>query len=431
MGLGKTVSALTAFQDLKEERKVRHALVVAPLRVSRKVWPDEIQNWSHLGGLSISCMHGAVADRFQAMRTYADIHTINRENLAWLIDQFVFEKKPLMRWPWDMVILDESQSFRSQSSERWKSIRRARKWIKRMVHLTGTPIPAGYHNLWAQWKLLDRGVRLGDTEDAFKKRWYEPASAYEYAPKIKPGAADEIWRRIADWSLSLQAEDYLDLKPVMNNAVRVQLTPAQRKVYERMERQYIAELNGKVVTAVNAGVCAGKLLQLANGAIYVDDKGNFEHFHDHKLDALMEVLESTQGPALIGYAYRSDKQRIAAALDKFCGKRRVWRMLKTTQDEDAWNAGLVDYMMIHPKSAGHGLNLQHSGAETLIWFGLTHNLEDYQQLNARLFGGHRRRGNNMVIHHIVCDETKDDHAMSTLSRREVDQRYLLKALTRT
>lgn len=429
MGLGKSISTLTAYADLLASFDARRALIVAPLRVARRVWTDEIANWQHVSHLTTSRILGTVKQRWAAIKVPADIHLINRENMRWLESQFINGKKQVRKFPWDLVVLDESQSFKNQSSHRWKAVRKLRRLAPRMVQLTGTPSPNGYGDLWGQFYLLDQGQRLGATETAFRDRWFTPDQnqAGFTTWHLKEGADVQIQAAVADIVLSMREEDYLDLPPVKMNYVRVELPELARKAYRRLARQYITEFGGKTINAVNAGACVGKLIQLANGAVYHDDKGNWTQVHDAKVEALLELLEGVSGPAIIVYGFRHDKARLSAALAK-TGKR--WALLDSEQSVTDWNAGKTDYLLLHPASAGHGLNLQQSGSEALIWFGLTNNREWYDQANARLIGGHRRAGRNVVVHHIVADDTVDDDLIGLLASKGQLEYGLKTALAR-
>jgi SNF2 family DNA or RNA helicase len=436
MGLGKTVSTLTSFRDELDAFNAHKMLVFAPLRVARKVWSDEIDRWFHLNGLRVSKIIGTPKQRWEAMWRDADVYLTNREQTGWIEAQFIEgtgkKFKQIRPWPWDTVVLDEAQSYKSQSASRWQSMRRIRRLheIERMWQLTGTPTPNGYIDIWGQIQLLDQGRRLGFSEDAYVDRWFDRVNMESYTSyKIKDHSAAEIQRFISDIVLTLRAEDYLDLPPVHYNEIRVDLPPQALQTYKKFAREYLAEISGVKLTAVNAGVCAGKLLQLANGAAYHLNR-EWVHFHDAKIDALLETLEGCFGPVLIAYGYQHDKARISEALTKYCGKVRTWRVLDTEQDEDDWNAGKIDYLLLHPAGAGHGLNLQYSGSENIVWFGLTNNLEWYQQLNARLGGGHRALGKNLAIHHLIAEETYDRNMMDLLRLKGVTQDDLKLSLTR-
>lgn len=440
MGLGKTVSTLTAFADAMRGFESRRMLVVAPLRVARDVWADEVKAWSHLHGLTVSCMVGTRQQRLDAFRTGADIHCINRERLAWLFSGFAEEYAPnkfrqTRKWPWDWITLDESQSFKNQSASRTTVAKRISTFgiAERIVELTGTPAPCGYKDLWSQLFILDHGARLGRTEDAFLKRWFNAPAYGAHKWTMKEGAAAEIQDLVRDIVVSMRAEDYLDLPPVIYNEIGVTLSPRVMKQYRLLERTSVLELAGHTITAANAGVLGDKLLQLASGALYLDNKGNFETLHDEKLDALCGALEelSFSGPVLIGYGYKSDKKRIGTRLDKFCGKSQKWSILRSAAEMKAFARGDIDFGVLHPGSAGHGLNDLHlSGSENIIWFGPTNNLEYWEQLNARIAGGHRRMGKNVRIQVILTRDTVDEAYMAMLRRKEMDQIGLVKALRR-
>ena len=436
MGLGKTVSTLTAINDLMNSFDVCKTLVVAPKRVARKTWSDEIKEWAHLNHLTYSIAIGTEKERLAALEVEADIHLINRENMDWLFNQFVRgtgKKQRLIRpFPWDTVVLDESQSFKNQSSLRWKAVRKLRKFYDRCIELTGTPAPNGYKDLWAQFAILDRGTRLGFTEKAFRTRWMDAPSRYDPASKWQmkgEWAYRQIEEAVSDITISMDAEDYLDLPPVLLNPVRVTLSPQELSIYKEMERDFIQEFDGVEITAVNAGVLTGKLLQLANGQIYYGDKGEYKNFHSHKLDALDELLEDMTSPVILGYNYKSDLARILKRIKPWAkreGKNVV--VMQSEEDEDAWNRGEIDVLIMHPASGGHGLNLHKCACETIILYGLNWSLELYQQLNARLAGGHRRIGKNIIIHHIICDDTVDVDVMLRLEDRSCTQDMLTDAV---
>lgn len=431
MGLGKTCSTLTAFSDLQDSCDAFKMLVVAPKRVARKVWSDEINTWEHLKHLRVSRIVGSESECFRALKTDADVYTIGRDRVQWLHAQFIQNDKQVVEWPFDIVVLDEAQSFASQSSQRWKAIAdlRIKTRFSRLVELSGTPMPNGYMKLWSQLWLLDRGSRLGASEKAMKERWFTPPVGMFLKWNIKPGSARDIQLQVKDIVLALREEDYLDLPPVVDNFIRCKLSVAAMSTYKRMEREFITEVAGKRLTAVNAGVLDGKLLQLANGAVYHEEK-KWVPFHDAKLEALEETLEGIGGKALICYGFNHDKVRISGVLDK-CAKAsdRVWRLLDSDQDFQDWADGKIDWGLLHPASAGHGLNsVYKAGAEDLIWFGLTANLEYYQQACARLTGGHRRTGKNIKIHHLVADGTRDDAYVSLIKRKALDQDNLMASL---
>jgi len=429
MGLGKTVSVLTALIDLINDFEVSKTLVVAPLRVARKTWVDEVNGWTHTQGLTVSHIIGTPEQRLQGIVAEADIYCVNRENLKWLVDLHIDGRKQIRRWKWDTVVLDESSSFKTggkNGSQRWKAMSEVRQLFTRCIELTGTPSPNGLMDVWAQIYLLDKGKRLGNTLTAYRDRWFNPPGYNQHKWTIKDGAEEEIMALISDLCLTLREEDYLELPPVVNNYIPVYLSPSERKDYNRFKRTYVMELKGQQITALNAGVLAGKLLQLANGAVYTDNP-KWVAFHDGKIEALLELVEflSLDGPLMICYNYKSDLARIKAALTK---AKYSFDVLTDEASEDKWNAGDTDILILHPASAGHGCNLHHSGSEHVIWFGLTHNLEFYLQANARLAGGHRREGKSIVIHHIVAEGTMDDDVIDSIEAKDDLQERLLNAM---
>ena len=432
MGLGKTVSTLTAFSDLQDSLDAHKMLVIAPKRVARKVWSDEVAAWSHLQGLTVSRIVGSADECFDALRRPADVHTIGRERVPWLHAQFVRDGKLAVEWPWDVVVCDESQSFASQSSQRWKALADLRLKAKfpRLVELSGTPVPNGYQKLWSQLWLLDKGKRLGSTETVMRDRWFTPPSGMFQKWLLKPHAPKEIQQRLKDIVLVLREEDYLDLPPVVDNFIECELSSHALQTYKRFEREYIAEVAGKTLTAVNGGVLDGKLLQLANGACYTGEKREWVPFHDAKLEALEETLESIGGKALICVNFKHDTARIATLLDRCArGENKTWRLLDSDRDFQRWANGEIDWGMLHPASAGHGLNdVYRAGCDDMVWFGLTNNLEWYEQARARLTGGHRRSGRNIRIHHIVAKGTRDEDYVRLIKGKALTQANLMAAL---
>lgn len=425
MGGGKTISTLTAFDEMRQAGEVKRLLVVAPLRVARSVWDQQAAEWEHVRHLRVSKIIGSRDDRLAALSTPADVYTINRENLCWLRDLFIQNRKQIRRWPFDMVALDESSSFKSQSANRFKAIRMLRPLIPRLVELTGTPAPNRLPDLWAQLYLLDRGQRLGRTESAFRERWFNAPSLYEYKWTPKPHARQEIYAAVADIVLSLNESDYMDLPPVIENFVRVFLPPVAMAAYRKFERLSVLNTaEGTKVTAISAGVLHNKKCQLANGSIYTDDRGTFEVFHDEKLDALVDMLREADGPVLVAYHFKADLARIKKRLSKDFGQTLIVDTLTTKASEDNWNAGLTDVLLLHPDSAGHGLNLQGSGSQHIIWFGLTANLEHVQQANARLAGGHRRGAGALTVSYIVADGTVDDDLVEMIRDKADEQTAL-------
>lgn len=427
MGHGKTAGSLTAVSDLIGTFDIRRALVIAPLRVARRVWKQEVQEWAHLKGLSISTIVGTCSQRMAALRTSADIHTINMENIQWLEAQFIQGGKQTVRWPWEIVFVDESQGFRSQSSQRWKSLRKLRRLFPRMVQLTGTPAPNGYAGLWSQLYLLDQGKRLGDKEEAYLERWFDtPKKGSEFAkPMLKKGAKKEIHAAISDIVISFKSTD----APIDKNFIKVQLSAPAMATYKKMARTYITEVQGKVLTAVNAGVLDGKLLQLANGIVYrgTGEARESVPFHDEKVHALEELIDGLP-KALVVYAFTHDLERIKRVFE---ASGRSWAVLHSDGDFDRWARGELDFGVVHPKSAGHGLNdLYKSGVVDMVHYGLGPDLEMYDQVNARLVGGHRRAAGRVMIHHIVAEGTRDMDYVEILKGKSYEQSDLMESLVR-
>jgi len=428
MGLGKTVSTLMGLQTMYDDFEAAHTLIIAPLRVARKVWTGEMEKWDHIREFDVQKILNTPgqtkkqneAQKLKAMNTKAEIHIINRENVAWLIEQHVQGKRLIKKWHWDTVILDESTSFSYQSSARWKALRQIRKKMSRVIELTGTPDTRNMKGLWAQAYLLDRGHRLGFSEKEFLDRWFIAPSRFDpsvnkYEPRSY--ARKQIQGRLRDIVLTLRAKDYLDLEDPWPVWHRVDLSHSERQVYQEMQRHYILEYGNKTITAVNSGVLANKLLQLSNGFIYDGDK-NWHPFHERKTDALMDIIEAAQGPVMIAYNYIPDRIRIERALTK---AKINWKLLKTEQDEDDWNAGKFDVLVLSPGSAGEGTNLYENGCSDLVWYGLVWSLYQYQQTCARLTGGHRAVGKQIQLHHIVTEDTYEDRVKLTLDRNAKNQ----------
>lgn len=427
MGLGKTVGTLMGLQDMYDDFEAAHTLIVAPLRVARKVWTDEMHKWDHIREFDVQKIintPGATAkqneaQRLKAMNTKAEIHIINRENVRWLVDQHVQGSRLIKKWHWDTIILDESTSFSYQSSQRFKALRTIRKKVSRVIELTGTPDTRNLRGLWAQIHLLDRGLRLGFSEKAFLDRWFTAPTRYDPSNRFEPKgyAQKQIQNRLRDIVLTLRAKDYLDLEDPWPVWHTVDLTHTQRQVYDEMQRDFLIHYNDNIIAAVNSGVLANKLLQLSNGFIYDADK-KWHAFHERKTEALMDIIEAAQGPVMIAYNYIPDRIRIEAALTK---AKINWRLLKTEKDEDDWNAGKYDVLVLSPGSAGEGTNLYENGCSDLVWYGLVWSLYQYQQTCARLTGGHRAVGKQIQLHHIVTENTYEDRVRLTLARNARNQ----------
>ena len=416
MGLGKSVIALTAILELCLERfEISRVLVIAPLRVARDTWPAEIQKWDHLKGLTYSVAVGTANERRAALRQKTFVHIINRENVQWLIEDSGIP------WQYDMVVIDELSSFKSHQAKRFKSLMKVRPGVRRMVGLTGTPSSNGLMDLWSEFRVLDMGKRLGRFITHYREQFFEPdrrngMQVFSYRPRA--GAEREIYRRIGDITISMRSADYLKMPECVMNTVPVKLDSTEYEVYEEMESKMVTELDGVEIDAVNAAALTGKLCQLANGAIYTPD-GNTVFFHERKLDALEDLIEGANGkPVLVAYWYKHDLARIQ--------ERFKVRELKSSKDITDWNAGKIPVAVIHPASAGHGLNLQ-AGGSTLIWFGLTWSLELYQQTNARLWR-QGQQAETVVIHHIITRGTVDEDVMQSLSEKDRSQAALMRAV---
>lgn len=416
MGLGKTVISLTAIADLLFDSFEAHRiLVVAPLRVARDTWPAEIAKWEHLQHLTFAVCVGPPKERRAALMSGADITIINRENLGWLIDSSGFD------FDYDMVVIDELSSFKNHKSKRFQSLMKVRPKVKRIIGLTGTPSSNGLMDLWAEFKLLDLGERLGRFITHYRNNYFIPDKRngeiiYSYKPM--PYAEDAIYRRISDITISMKSTDHLQMPELITSQYEVQLSEEETQRYEELKADFILELPEGEITAANAASLTGKLSQLANGAIY-DDDGDIIEFHDRKLDALEDLIEAANGkPLLVAYWFKHDLQRIK--------KRFHVREIKSSKDITDWNNGDIPVAVIHPASAGHGLNLQ-AGGSTLIWFGLTWSLELYQQTNARLWRQGQTSG-TVVIEHIITKGTIDERILKALSLKEVTQNALIDAV---
>lgn len=418
MGLGKSVITLSAIFDLTlDSFLVRKVLVIAPLRVARDTWPAEIEKWDHLKGLNYTVAVGTVAQRKRALMKRAQVYIINRENIEWLIS------RSGISFDFDMVVIDELSSFKSHQAKRFKSLLKVRPQVKRIVGLTGTPSSNGLMDLWAEYRLLDMGQRLGRFIGRYREDYFVPDKRNQqviFSYKPKPGAEEAIYRLISDITISMKGSDYLKLPELVINEVPMKLSEKEMKTLDTMKRDLITTVKGEEITAANAAALSGKLLQMANGAVY-DDQGVVIHIHDRKLDALEDLIEAANGkPVLIAYWFKHDLSRIQ--------KRFEVEVLSTRDSIKRWNDGEIPIAVIHPASAGHGLNLQ-SGGSTLVWFGLTWSLELYQQTNARLW----RQGQNetVVIHHLIAKGTIDERVMKALNDKNNTQAALIDAVKAT
>jgi SNF2 family DNA or RNA helicase len=414
LGMGKSVISLTAIADLLfDSFEVHKILIIGPLRVARDSWPMEISKWDHLKHLTYAVAVGTLAERKAAIARNADITIINRENVDWLVESGNFD--------YDMVVIDELSSFKSHASKRFKALMKVRPKVNRIVGLTGTPSSNGLMDLWAEFRLLDMGERLGKFITRYRETFFMPDkrnSQQVFSYKPRPDAEEEIYRRISDITISMKCTDHLNMPELISTQCEVVLSDDERKQYERLKSELVLTLSDEEITIPNAASLTNKLSQLANGAIY-DDAKHVVEFHCKKLDALEDIIESANGnPILVAYWFKHDLERIR--------KRFTVREIKTSQDIIDWNAGKIPVAMIHPASAGHGLNLQ-SGGSTLVWFGLTWSLELYQQTNARLWRQGQTSG-TVVIQHIITKGTIDERILKALSKKELTQNALIDAV---
>ena len=414
MGMGKSSVTLSAIDILIKNNKVKKVLVIAPIRVAKTTWPDEIRKWDHLSNLTFSVAVGTEKERKDALRRKADIYIINRENVEWLVNKSGF------RFDFDMLVIDELSSFKSWSAKRFKSLLKVRPLVNRVVGLTGTPSSNGLMDLWAEYRILDLGQRLGRYITHYREEYFLPDKRNAnviFSWKLKPFAEDLIYERITDITISMKAIDYLKMPELIINEVKVDLDEQDKKVYKALKDDMLVDLKGAEIDAVNAAVLSNKLLQMSNGAIYDEDR-NIVVVHDKKLDALEDLIEQANGKnVLVAYWFKHDLERIKSRF-------KCREILKDSDIRD-WNNGLIQVGLIHPASAGHGLNLQ-TGGSILIWFGLTWSLELYEQTNARLWRQGQKQ--NVVIHHIITKNTIDEDVMDALKRKEHTQNALIEAV---
>ena len=416
MGLGKSVITLTALLDLCLDRfEISKVLVIAPLRVARDTWSTEIHKWDHLKHFTYSVVIGSVSERKAALKKKAHIYLINRENVSWLVEESGFT------FDFDMVVIDELSSFKSYQAKRFRSLLKVRPTVKRIVGLTGTPSSNGLMDLWAEFRVLDLGKRLGRFITHYRNTYFQPDKRngmviYSYKPL--PGAEEAIYNKISDMTISMKAVDHLDMPECVFNEVKVSLTDAEKSKYDTLRDELILSIGENEIDASNAASLSNKLSQMANGAVY--GEGKYVHnIHDHKLDALEDLIEASNGkPVLVAYWFKHDLDRIKV--------RFKVREIKTSKDISDWNNGKIPIAVIHPASAGHGLNLQ-AGGSTLIWFGLTWSLELYQQTNARLWR-QGQKSTTVVIHHIVTEGTIDELILKALNKKEKTQNSLIDAV---
>lgn len=421
MGLGKTSITLTALNDLLFDRfEIHKVIVIAPLRVARDTWPAEIEKWEHLSSLVYSVAVGTEAERLAALRQRADIYIINRENVQWLVEASG------LPFDFDMVVVDELSSFKNHQSKRFRAMMKVRPRVERIIGLTGTPSSNGLMDLWAEFKLLDMGKRLGRFIGQYRTRFFLPDKrngqvVFSYKPLS--GAEQEIYRLISDITISMKSTDHLQMPELVNSRYMVYLPEEEMQRYVSLKQELILQVSDGEVTAANAAALSGKLSQMANGAVYTDT-GETMAIHDRKLDALEDLIEAANGkPLLVAYWFRHDLERIMERLHK---RKILCSRLDTRESIHRWNAGEIPVALIHPASAGHGLNLQ-TGGSTLVWFGLTWSLELYQQTVARLW----RQGQSaetVVIQHIIAKGTMDERIMKALSEKDTTQAALIDAV---
>ena len=420
MGLGKTSTTLTALDDLLfDSFEIHKVLVIAPLRVT-KVWLDEVKKWNHLNYLRCSLVAGTEQERKRALWANADIYIINRENVQWLIDESGIQ------FDFDTLVVDELSSFKNFKTKRFKSLMKVRPMVKRVIGLTGTPTSNGLMDLWSEFKLLDQGKRLGRFITNYRDQYFRPDKrngqvVFSYKPM--PFAEDAIYDKISDITISMKANDYLNMPELISNHIEVEMSEKEMKVYQELKQELVITLGDEDVTASNAASLSNKLTQMANGAIYLDNHES-AIIHDRKLDTLEDLIEAQcDKPVLVAYWFKHDLDRIKNRLEEL---KVNFKEIKTEASIEDWNKGNIEVGLIHPASAGHGLNLQEGGS-TLIWFGLTWSLELYEQTNARLY----RQGQKdrcVVIEHIVTKGTIDEQIIKALEEKDKSQSRLIDAV---
>lgn len=417
MGLGKTVSTLTAVKRMIYSFEVSKVLVIAPKRVAETTWTTEANKWEHLRCLKLSKVIGSEKERAEALGADADVYVINRENVCWLVRYLNG------RMPFDMLVIDELSSFKSHTAQRFKALKSVRYQFSRIIGLTGTPAPNGYMDLWAELYLLDGGERLGKYITRYREEYFHPlisVGAVVYRYGLNAMSDIVISKKISDICVSMKAGDYLQLPKRIDNTINVILTKDEKRQYDRFEREEILKINGETITAANAAAVTNKLLQYANGAVY-DETKNVHTIHDAKIEALEELVEAASGdPVLVFYSYRHDAARIMERLKKYDPV-----MLEGEKDISDWNEGKTKVLITHPASAGHGLNLQ-AGGHIIVWFGVTWSLELYQQANARL----HRQGQTkpVMIYHLITKGTMDERVMKAIANKENGQNAMIDAV---
>ncbi|MDW4099473.1 DEAD/DEAH box helicase [Staphylococcus saprophyticus] len=419
MGLGKTVSTLTAIEQLKYDYlDVDKVLVIAPKRVAEDTWAQEVEKWTHLTHLDVSLVLGTPKQREQALERNADIYVTNKENTKWICERF---KKD---WPFDMVVIDELSTFKNSESQRFKILKKKWPLFDRFVGLTGTPAPKNIMDLWAQIYLIDGGERLGKFKTHFRQRYFYPThkvAEHTFNWELKDGAKDEIYKMISDVTVSMESKDYLKMPERVDTVKEAKLSKKERALYDELEQNMVIENDiddDKDIVALNSASLSNKLLQMSNGAVYADD-GSITHIHDKKLEMLDEIVEESQGqPILVMYNYKHDKERL---LERYS----FAETLDSDNYMERWNNGEIQMLITHPASAGHGLNLQYGGS-IMVWFGLTWNLEYYEQANARLYRQGQKK--TTVIHHLLTENSIDQKVYESLKNKKLGQNELMNAV---
>ena len=421
MGLGKTVITLTAIQHLLYDSfEIHKVLVIAPLRVAKYSWPEELKKWEHLRNLRYSIVVGNREERMAALRMHADLYIVNRENVQWLVEDSSYP------FDFDMLVVDELSSFKSYQAKRFRALMKVRPKVKQIVGLTGTPSSNGLMDLFAEFRLLDMGQRLGRYITRYREQYFQPDKrnaqmVFSYKPL--PGAEEAIYQKLSDITISMRAIDHLQMPELLSNTYLVTLSEAEEKQYKELKKEMVLEMEGEEITVANAAALSNKLLQLANGAIYTDEKET-RRLHERKLDALEDLLEAANGqPMLVAYWFKHDLERISERLTKL---KVEYGALDQEKNIQQWNEGKLSVGLIHPASAGHGLNLQ-TGGSILVWFGLTWSLELYQQTNARLWR-QGQRAKTVVLQHIVTKGTIDERVLKALENKNAVQQGMLAAV---
>ena len=420
-GLGKTSITLTALNDLMfDSFEFNKVLIIAPLRVAKVSWPDELKKWDHLSFLNYSLVVGTEKERIEALNKKADLYIINRENIEWLIDKSNYS------FDFDCIVIDELSSFKNYRSKRVKSLLKVRPRVKRIIGLTGSPAGNGLMDLWAEFRVLDMGKRLGRFITNYRNDYFMPDKRNNeviFSYKPLPGAEDAIYKKISDMTISMKSTDYLDMPELISNEYKVYLSDKEMRTYESFKEQYVMELFDKEITAANAASLTNRLSQLANGAIYDDDK-DITYFHDKKLDALEDLIEAANGkPVLVSYWFKHDLERIKTRLDKL---KIAYEVISSVESIRHWNEGRLQVGLINPASCGHGVNLQEGGS-TIIWFGLTWSLELYEQTIARLWR-QGQKSRTVVVEHIVAADTVDESILKALKTKDKTQSALIEAV---